>query len=42
MVEAQRLGEDGDLAVMVSYLAGSMIAGAATAALGWAIGGAIA
>jgi CrcB protein len=42
MVEAQRLGEDGDLAVMVSYLAWSMIAGVATAALGWAIGGAIA
>lgn len=42
MVEAQRLGEDGDLAVMVAYLAWSMIAGVATAGLGWAIGGAIA
>jgi fluoride exporter len=42
MVEAQRLGEDGDLAVMVSYLAWSMVAGVAVAGLGWAIGGAIA
>ena len=41
MVEAQRLGEDGDLRVMVTYLAWSTIAGVATAGLGWAIGGAI-
>jgi CrcB protein len=41
MVEAQRLGEDGDLAVMVSYLAWSMLAGLVAAGLGWAIGGAI-
>ena len=42
MVEAQRLGEDGDLTVMVSYLAWSMVGGVATAGLGWVIGGAIA
>jgi CrcB protein len=41
MVEAQRLGEDGDLRVMVSYLAWSAIAGVAMAGLGWVIGGAI-
>ena len=42
MFEAQRLGEDGDYAVMAAYLAGSMVAGLAMAGLGWAIGGAIA
>lgn len=39
MVEAQRLGEDGDLGLTVAYLAWSMIAGVATAGLGWVIGG---
>jgi CrcB protein len=41
MVEAQRLGEDGEWALMWSYLLGSMAAGLATTGLGWLIGGAI-
>ncbi|QEC50819.1 fluoride efflux transporter CrcB [Baekduia soli] len=41
MVEAQRLGEDGDWATMWLYLLGSMLAGLATTGLGWIIGHAI-
>ena len=41
MVEAQRLGEDGDWATMWLYLLGSMVAGLATTGLGWLIGEAI-
>jgi fluoride exporter len=41
MVEAQRLGEDGDWATMWLYLLGSMLAGLATTGLGWLIGEAI-
>jgi CrcB protein len=41
MVEAQRLGEDGDWATMWLYLLGSMLAGLATTGLGWIIGQAI-
>lgn len=41
MVEAQRLGEDGDWATMWLYLLGSMLAGLATTGLGWIIGDAI-
>lgn len=42
MVEAQRLGEDGEWATMGAYLLGSMLAGLATTGLGWLIGAAIA
>ncbi len=42
MVEAQRLGEDGDWTTMSLYLAGSMLAGVAIAGLGWLAGEAIA
>jgi fluoride exporter len=35
MVEAQRLGEDGDVVRLLLYLLGSMIAGLAAARLGW-------
>jgi CrcB protein len=42
MVEAQRLGEDADVARMLLYLSGSMIAGLAVTAAGWALAGAIA
>ena len=38
MVEAQRLGEDGDWTTMSLYLAGSMLAGVAIAGLGWLAG----
>lgn len=41
MVEAQRLGEDGDWATMWLYLLGSMLAGVATTGLGWLVGAAI-
>jgi CrcB protein len=41
MVEAQRLGEDGDWATMWLYLLGSMLAGLATTGVGWLIGEAI-
>jgi CrcB protein len=42
MFEAQRLGEDGEWALMWAYLLGSMLAGLATTGLGWLIGAAIA
>lgn len=42
MVEAQRLGEDGEWALMWAYLLGSMAAGLASTGLGWLIGAAIA
>ena len=41
MVEAQRLGEDGDFARMLAYLLGSMAAGVAATGLGWLAGGAV-
>ena len=41
MVETQRLGEDGEWALLWTYLVGSMLAGLATTGLGWLIGGAI-
>ena len=41
MVEAQRLGEDGERATMWLYLLGSMVAGLATTGIGWLIGEAI-
>ncbi len=41
MVEAQRLGEDGDWALMWLYLFGSMLVGVAATGLGWLIGEAI-
>jgi CrcB protein len=41
MVEAQRLGEDGEWALMWLYLLGSMLAGLAATGAGWLIGGAI-
>jgi CrcB protein len=41
MVEAQRLGEDGELALLLLYLLGSMIAGLATTGAGWALAGAL-
>jgi CrcB protein len=42
MVEAERLGEDGESALLWAYLLGSMLAGLATTALGWLVGGGIA
>jgi len=42
MVEAQRLGEDGEWALLCAYLLGSMLAGLAATGLGWLIGEAIA
>ena len=42
MVEAERLGEDGERALMWAYLLGSMLAGFAATGLGWLIGEAIA
>jgi CrcB protein len=42
MVEAQRLGEDGDVARLLLYLLGSMIAGLLAARLGWWITEAVA
>jgi CrcB protein len=41
MVEAQRLGEDGELSVMALYLLASMLAGLCTTGLGWLIGEAV-
>ncbi len=41
MVEAQRLGEDGEPRLLWGYLVGSMLAGLATTGLGWLIGGAL-
>jgi CrcB protein len=41
MVEAQRLGEDGDWGTMALYVLGSMVAGVATTGLGWLLGEAI-
>jgi fluoride exporter len=41
MVEAQRLGEDGEWQLMWLYLLGSMLAGLAATGLGWLLGGAI-
>jgi fluoride ion exporter CrcB/FEX len=41
MLEAQRLGEDGDFASMGVYLAASVVGGLAMAGLGWALGGAL-
>jgi CrcB protein len=42
MVEAQRLGEDGEWTLLWTYLLGSMLAGLAATGLGWLIGAAIA
>jgi len=42
MVEAQRLGEDGDFARVLLYLGGSMVAGVLATAAGWALAEAIA
>jgi CrcB protein len=42
MVEAQRLGEDGDFADLVLYLLGSMVAGLLASGAGWALADAIA
>jgi CrcB protein len=41
MVEAQRLAEEAEFAAMTAYLVLSMVAGLATAGLGWAIGSAL-
>jgi fluoride exporter len=41
MVEAQRLGENGEWWLLWLYLFGSMAAGLATSGLGWLVGGAI-
>lgn len=38
MVEAERLGEDGEQVLMYVYLFGSMFAGLAAAGAGWVIG----
>jgi fluoride exporter len=37
MVEAQRLGEDGDFARLLLYLVASMVAGTLVTAAGWAL-----
>lgn len=42
MVEAQRLGEDGEWRLMVWNLVGPMLAGLATTGLGWLVGAAVA
>lgn len=41
MVEAQRLGEDGEWGLMWSNLAGPMLGGLAATGLGWIIGAAL-
>lgn len=41
MVEAERLGEQGAWRVMTAYVAGSLLAGLAATALGWALGAAL-
>jgi CrcB protein len=41
MVEAERLGEDGEWRAMVLYLLGSMGAGLVTTGAGWLLGGAL-
>ena len=41
MVEAQRLGEDGDWRMMWLYLLGSMAAGLASTGAGWLLGEAL-
>jgi fluoride exporter len=41
MVEAQRLGEDGEWWLLWLYLLGSMVAGAVATGAGWLLGGAI-
>jgi CrcB protein len=41
MVEAQRLGEDGEWGLMWANLAGPMLAGLATTGLGWILGAAV-
>jgi fluoride exporter len=40
MVEAQRLGEDGEWLFVCAYLLGSMLVGLATTGIGWLIGAA--
>jgi CrcB protein len=42
MVEAQRLGEDGEWRLMWWNLVGPMLAGLAVSGLGWIVGGALA
>ncbi len=37
MVETQRLGEDGEFALLLTYLLGSMAAGLVTTGAGWAL-----
>lgn len=41
MVEAQRLGEDGEWRFVWAYLLGSMLVGSATTGIGWLIGAAV-
>jgi fluoride exporter len=41
MVEAQRLGEDGEVGLAATYLLGSMLGGLAAAGAGWALAGAL-
>lgn len=38
MVEAQRLGEDGELALLCAYVFSTMLVGLAAAAIGWIVG----
>jgi fluoride exporter len=38
MVEAQRLGEDGERVLLYAYLFGSMLAGLAATGVGWLLG----
>jgi fluoride exporter len=42
MVETQRLGEDGEQILICVYLFGSLLAGLATASVGWLLGGLLA
>jgi fluoride exporter len=41
MVEAERLGEDGEWTLLWLYLFGSMLAGTAATGAGWLLGGAV-